>query len=68
MVFSYNNSALIHALRDRGSYIALQKFDMVEEQEKLINDLFKDFESLTRPTAAFITFEEEDARILALGM
>lgn len=30
-----------------------------------INDLFRDFESLTRPTAAFITFEEEDAMIIA---
>ena len=34
----------------------------------MINDLFKDFESLTRPTAAFITFEEEDARCLALEL
>jgi len=30
-----------------------------------INVLFRDFESLTRPTAAFITFEEEDATIIA---
>ena len=33
----------------------------------MINDLFKDFESLTRPTACFIIFEEEDATNLALS-
>ena len=64
LVFSYNNSKLIHALRDRGQNIALQKFDKVQSQEAVVNDLFKDFESLTRPTAAFVTFEEEDATIL----
>lgn len=68
LVFSYNNSELIHALRDRGNYIALQKFDKAQNQEKIVNELFKDFESLTRPTAAFITFEEEDAKILALSL
>ena len=68
MVFSYNNSALIHALRDRGNYIALQKFDLVQKQDAFINALFSDFESLTRPTACFITFEEEDATIVALNL
>jgi hypothetical protein len=68
MVFSYNNSKLILALRDRGSHIALQKFDKVQDQDKVINDLFQDFESLTRPTACFITFEEEDAASMALAL
>ena len=68
IVFSYNNRDLILALRDRGSNIALQKFDKVQEKDAEINELFKDFESLTRPTAAFITFEEEDACILALKL
>ena len=68
MVFSYNNADLINALRARGSYIALQQFDRVQKQDSVINELFKDFESLTRPTAAFITFEEEDATIIALGL
>lgn len=68
MVFAYNNSALIHALRDRGNYIALQKFDRVQKQDTVINELFKDFEALTRPTACFITFEEEDATIIALNL
>ncbi len=68
MVFSYNNSNLIHALRARGGYIAGQQFDRAQKQDQVINDLFQDFESLTRPTAAFITFEEEDATILALNL
>ena len=66
LVFSYNNSALIHALRARGNFIALQKFDKAQAQDVKINELFRDFNSLTRPTAAFITFEEEDATIIAL--
>lgn len=65
MIFSYNNSNLILALRERGNNIALQRFDRVQAMDAEINDLFKDFESLTRPTAAFITFEEEDAMIIA---
>ena len=68
MQFAYNNSALIHALRERGSYIALQQFDKVQQQDGVINNLFKDFESMTRPTAAFITFEEEDAAIIAMKL
>lgn len=67
LVFSYNNSALIHALRARGNFIALQKFDKAQQQDVKINELFSDFSSLTRPTAAFITFEEEDATIIALN-
>lgn len=68
IVFSYNNSKLICALRDRGSNIALQKFDKVQDQDAEINKLFQDFESLTRPTACFITFEEEDACNMALAL
>ena len=68
MVFAYNNSKLIHALRDRGNYIALQKFDQVQKQDRVVNALFRDYESLTRPTACYITFEEEDAANLALEL
>lgn len=32
----------------------------------MVNSLFDDFDALTVPTAAFITFEEEDGKILAL--
>ena len=33
IVFSYNNRDLILALRERGSNIALQKFDKVQDQD-----------------------------------
>lgn len=32
----------------------------------MIAKLFANHEKLTRPTAAFLTFEEEDAKLLAL--
>jgi len=31
LVFSFNNSDLINALRTRGNFIALQKFDKAQE-------------------------------------
>lgn len=68
LVFSFNNSDLINYLKIRGNFIALQKFDQAEATDSKINSLFSDFESLTRPTACFITFEEEDAKIIALEM
>jgi len=65
IVFSFNNNKLLNALKDRGQNIALQRFDRVQKMDAEINVIFRDFESLTRPTAAFITFEEEDATIIA---
>ena len=65
LVFSFNNNKLLNALKERGQNIAFQRFDRVQRMDAEINDLFRDFESLTRPTAAFITFEEEDATIIA---
>jgi len=38
----------------------------MRQQDRVINELFQDFDSLTVPVSAFITFEEEDAKILAL--
>jgi len=35
-------------------------------QEIVVNDLFDNFDKLTVPVSAFITFEEEDGKILAL--
>ena len=52
-------------MRTRGTAIAGLKFDKVRESEEKVNELFLDFDKLTVPTAAFITFEEEDAKILA---
>ena len=61
-MFSFNNSKLIEALRERGASIAAQDFDKMRECEAKINDLFQEFDALTVPTAAFITFESDDSQ------
>lgn len=66
ITFSFNNSQLIKCLKARGRYISLLKFDEVRAEEKKIQAIIEDWKTLTRPTAAFITFEEEDAFILAI--
>ena len=40
MVFSFNNHELISALRERGKEIVHQRFDKVQKQDFIINDLF----------------------------
>ena len=40
MVFSFNNHELISALRERGREIVHQRFDRVQKQDFVINDLF----------------------------
>lgn len=65
IVFAFNNSKLINALRERGACIAAQDFDAMREKETEINELFQDFDDLTIPTAAFITFESDDSAVLA---
>ena len=35
-------------------------------QEVVVNNLFNEFDKLTVPVSAFITFEEEDGKNLAL--
>lgn len=66
IVFSFRNQALILALRKRGQFIASQNFDKMREQDQVVNELFLDFDSLTVPVSAFVTFEEEDGKIVAL--
>lgn len=38
----------------------------MREQDQVVNNLFLDFDRLTVPVSAFITFEEEDGKIIAL--
>lgn len=38
----------------------------MREQDEVVNQLFQDFDSLTVPVSAFITFLDEDGKILAL--
>lgn len=66
IVFSFRNGALIEALRKRGRAIARNNFPLMREHDRRVNELFLEFDSLTVPVSAFITFEEEDGRTLAL--
>lgn len=71
ITFSFNNSKLIHILKQRGYAIARQKFDVVKQKDAEIDALLNnpaEREKMTVPTSAFITFEEEDAYILAIGL
>ena len=65
-MFTFNNSELILALRERGAHISNQNFDEVTESDKKVCELFQEFENFTVPTSAFVTFESVDHKILAL--
>ena len=65
LVFAYDNHELIQKLKERGECIVKQDWPKLREKNQEIQELLKDYERLTTPTAAFITFEEEEGRILA---
>ncbi len=66
IVFAFNNADLINLLKLRGNAIMNQKYDKMREIENQITLQKKDhYDHLTRPVCAFVTFEEEDAYILA---
>jgi len=68
MVFAYNNHELIKLLKDRGAAIIKHDFKEVEEVRQKITAKLKEKDTLyewTRPTTAFITFEEEEGKFLA---
>jgi len=39
----------------------------MREQDQVVNDLFQDFDSLTVPVSAFITFFDESSKLFALN-
>ena len=66
IVFSFNNSDLILTLRDRGAAIAANDFDTMRKKEAEIDKMMEnDFQKLTIPTSAFITFEKDDSAVYA---
>lgn len=66
IVFAFNNSELIHLLRQRGAFINNQQFDKMREVEKKISESKNEnYSKLTKPVCVFITFEEEDGYIIA---
>lgn len=61
LTFGRNNGRLIRLLKKRGGAIAEQEFLEVRQIEKEINSQIKNnYEKLTTPNMAFITFEEEE--------
>ncbi len=66
IVFAFNNSQLITLLKQRGNHIMFQRYDKMREIEAQISNLKNEkYNELTRPVDAFITFEEEDGKIVA---
>ena len=68
ITFSFNNGTSINLLKARGGFIALQKFDEMRAEEVKIQAAISDYQNLTRPTAAFITFESDNGFQLALDL
>mmetsp|Transcript_33793 Transcript_33793/g.44587 ORF Transcript_33793/g.44587 Transcript_33793/m.44587 type:complete len:597 (-) Transcript_33793:841-2631(-) len=66
IVFSFDNRELILALRERGGHIAHQNFDKAKKSDEKVQELFQDFDKLTVPTDAVITFESDDFKEHAL--
>lgn len=54
------------ALRERGGHISSQDFAKVKESDEKVSELFQEFEKLTVPTSAFVTFESDDYKEYAL--
>ena len=67
VVFSFDNRELILAMRERGGAIAAQDFDKVAACDKKVQALFDDFDKVTVPTSAFVTFESDDYKEHALN-
>jgi len=68
--FAFNNYDLLSALKVRGTALTNLDFEKVKEQDKYISDMIKDgdnYEKLTRPVCAFVTFESDDAYNAALS-
>ena len=61
--FAYNNHSVIYILKKRGTAITQCKWDIVAECDKELGELVNNpdnYDKLTRPVCAFITFESDD--------
>lgn len=66
IVFSFDNRKLILGLRARGKAIANNDFNTMRQEDWEIQQLLVEFEKLTVPTDALITFESDDSKIFAM--
>lgn len=66
IVFAFDNSVMIKDLKARGLHLMFNRYIKAKEvEDKMIKCKEENFESLIRPVDAFITFEEEDGKIVA---
>jgi hypothetical protein len=64
---AFNNPELLKLLISRGSLITAGKFTKLsEENEKIDKYVNKNKDELTKPVAAFITFDREEGKNRAL--
>ena len=68
ITLGFNNPELLKLLISRGSLITAGKFTKVAELNEKIEKYVKDHkDELTKPVAAFITFEREEGKNRALA-
>lgn len=68
--FAFNNHNLIEILKKRGTAITSLDFDQVRESDEKINEMIKDdkqYENLTKPVCAFITFYTDEGKNAAIS-
>jgi hypothetical protein len=59
--FAFDNGELINLLKDRGNAIKFEKFDLMRELNKRIEDMkSENLDKFIRPVSAFLTFENEE--------
>lgn len=66
IVFAYDNAEMIKDLKTRGAHLMFNRYEKARALEvKMIKCKEENYEKLIRPVDAFITFEEEDGKIVA---
>lgn len=68
--FAFNNHKLINILKARGTAITNLDFDKIRVYNEEINKLIKneeEYDNLTKPVCAFITFVKDDGKNIALA-
>lgn len=61
--FAYNNNEVIEILKKRGTAITYCKWDLVKKCDSELTEMVKNpnnYDTLTRPVCAFITFSSDD--------
>ena len=67
--FAYNNSELIHMLRERGTLIKKENWDGMNKLDERINKIKKEnLEQFTTPCSIFMTMDNEEAYNRALSL